>query len=112
MDDIDEFIEKLILAGLMEVSAIDSRTGEFLYSFTDKLKDVDPGLFYALQDAISNELLLLWASGFLNIRLDGENIMVSLTDLCDDPEALDKLSPREQDFLLFVISKFDDYEQY
>ena len=35
----DQIIEELILAGALEASAV-SETGELLYSFTNKLKDI------------------------------------------------------------------------
>jgi hypothetical protein len=38
-------IEDLILNGALEVSGLDLKTGDPLYNFTEKLKDVDSELF-------------------------------------------------------------------
>ena len=39
-----ELINKLILDGGIEVAAIDQDTGEFLYSFTPKIKELMPNV--------------------------------------------------------------------
>lgn len=106
-DETNRMIELFILAGFMEVAGIDAESGEFLYSFTPKMREVNPELFYELQNAISNEILSLWAAGFLDIQVDGEDAMVRLTQKCTDIDEIEKLSEREQEFLLFIIQKFD-----
>jgi len=45
MSEAGDKIEDLILSGALEVSGIDIDTGEMLYNFTDKLKDINPDLF-------------------------------------------------------------------
>lgn len=106
-DEVDKLIDLFILAGFMEVVGIDGKTGEFLYGFTPKMREVSPTLFYEIQNAISNEILNLWAAGFLDIEISGEDAMVRLTQKCTDIDAIEQLSEREQEFLLFIIQKFD-----
>ena len=45
----DDFIDALILNGALEVAAIDMETGEALYKFTDKLKEISPELYETQQ---------------------------------------------------------------
>ena len=42
-------IEHLLLQNAIEISGIDSETGEMLYSITDKLKEVSPELYAGLK---------------------------------------------------------------
>jgi hypothetical protein len=42
-------LEHLVLQGAVEMSGIDSNTGEMLYYITDKLKLVHPGLYEQLK---------------------------------------------------------------
>jgi hypothetical protein len=42
-------IEHLLLQNAIEISGIDSKTGEMLYSITDKLKEVSPDLYAGLK---------------------------------------------------------------
>lgn len=106
-DDFDDLIDTLILAGLLEVAGIDSRTGEFLYSFTPKVAEIDPEFFNDMQNAIHNQILQLWAAGFLDIRMYQGEPMVSLTEQCMDMEAIEKLDSIDQAFLFHIISKFE-----
>ena len=45
----DAMIEHLLLQNALEISGIDSETGEMLYSITDKLKEVNPKLYDQLK---------------------------------------------------------------
>lgn len=42
-------LEHLILQGAVEVSGIDNNTGEMIYSITDKLKEVNPEMYYYME---------------------------------------------------------------
>ncbi len=42
-------LEHLLLQNAIEISGIDSETGEMLYSITDKLKEVSPELYLGLK---------------------------------------------------------------
>lgn len=105
--DISLMIEKLILIGAMEVSGINAETGEFLYSFTDKLKEIDEKLFNYINESINDNINRLWVLGFLDIDFSKDEPMVRLTDKCTDQQAVDALTQPERDFLKSVMSRFE-----
>ena len=97
MSDMDqEIIDKLILSGALQVAGIDSETGDFLYQFTDKLKEVAPELYHEHVNHVNNELMRLWEKGFLNISMTEENPIVTLTPKALDENELSKLSKEDR----------------
>lgn len=93
MDDMtNEILDKLILEGAIEVAGIDKETGDFLYQFTGKLKEVYPALYEEHINHVNSELMRLWEKGFLNINISDENPIVTLTEKAFIKEELDKLS--------------------
>lgn len=102
MSEAGDKIEDLILSGALEVSGIDIDTGEMLYNFTDKLKDINPDLFKDMSDYISTETMALWAEGFLDIDVTETNPMVRLTPKAFDDAEVDKL-PKEKQYTLKEI---------
>ena len=87
-------IEDLILAGAVEVAGIDSTTGEFLYQFTDKLKDVLPDLYKAHIANVHNEVMFFFEHGFVDILdMTEQNPVVKLTPKAFDENELSKLLP-------------------
>lgn len=105
-DPIDNLIEKLILMGAMEVAGVDSVTGEFLYGFTPKLKEIDPRLAEEVNGTIQNGILDLWADGFLDIDMNKKEPTVSLTEKCFDDIAVASLSDERQSFLRSIMERF------
>ena len=79
----NDMIEKLILAGALEIAAIDSEDGSILYSFTPKIQEVMPDLYHEHINKVNAELLNLWERGYVNIDF-----------LSDDP----KVTPAEKSF--------------
>jgi len=102
MSDSGDKIEELILSGALEVSGIDIDSGEMLYNFTDRLKDINPELFKDMSDYISTETMALWAEGFLDIDVTETNPMVKLTPKAFDDAEVDKL-PKEKQYTLKEI---------
>lgn len=90
----NEMIDELILSGALQVAGVDSETGEFLYQFTQKLKDVSPALYDEHVNHVNGELMRLWEKGFLNINIDDDNPIVTLTAKALDENELSKL-PKE-----------------
>lgn len=82
----DKLIEELILKGALEVAGIDIETGEPLYNFTEKLKDVSPELHEQMFTFFSQEALDLWQKGFIDMDVTQSNPEVRLT-----PKALDAI---------------------
>jgi hypothetical protein len=93
-------IDDLILSGAVEVAAIDAETGEFLYQFTEKLKDVNPELYRRHKNQVHYDLMYFWEKGFLVIEdLSDENPVVALTEKAFDQASLADLSEEEQRIL-------------
>ena len=95
-DSENKIIDDLILAGAMEVAGIDSKTGEFLYVFTPKLKEVSPALYDEHVNHVNGELMRLWEKGFINIDFMSENPIVTLTAKALDSSEISKLSKEDQ----------------
>lgn len=102
MSESADKIEELILSGALEVSGIDIDTGDMLYNFTDKLKDISPELFKDMSNYISTETMFLWAEGFLDIDVTEKNPMVRLTKKALDDAEVSKL-PKEKQYTLKEI---------
>lgn len=91
-----EMMDKLILAGALQVAGIDSETGDFLYQFTPKLKEIYPELYHEHVNYVNNELMTLWEKGYLNINITDANPIVTLTPKALDESELAKLSKEEK----------------
>lgn len=84
-------IDELILSGALEPSGIDEETGEMLYSFTSKLKDVNPLLHKEVQDNFSSHIMKLWELGLISMDVTDSNPMVTLTPKAFHPAFISKL---------------------
>jgi hypothetical protein len=110
MESDDQIIESLILNGGLEVYAIDINTGEALYTFTDKLEQVNPELHAAAKNYFYLEMINLWEKGFLDIDLESDDPVVSVTDKALDEnerESLDKYSKQS----LYQVMKATNKEK-
>ena len=105
-------IEDLILAGVVEVAGIDSNTGEFLYNFTDKLKEIMPALHREHMNSVNREIMFLWQKGFLDIEdLSIDNPIIRLTPKALDPQEIKTLDPDMQESMaqiVYLLSKDRD----
>jgi hypothetical protein len=91
-----DIVDKLILEGGLEISGVDIETGEFLYNFTEKLKDLNPGLHENLKNFFYAEVINLWEKGFVNISFFDENPMVTLSDKALDKDKIKSLTYEQQ----------------
>jgi len=103
MNSPDEYIEKLILAGAVEVSGI-TADGEFTYSFTDKIKEVDAKLQERMDSMFIAEINELWELGFLNMNITESNPVVTLTERAMIEKERLGLEKRLQETLEYVMS--------
>ncbi len=103
MSDDDQIIETLILNGGLEVAGIDIETGEALYNFTDKLESISPEIHKVAKNYFHLEMMNLWQKGFLDISLEEDNPLVSLTDKALDSDKVSELDRDEQHSLNEVI---------
>ncbi|MEY3378245.1 MAG: hypothetical protein RLZZ328_1405 [Bacteroidota bacterium] len=99
-------IEDLILNGGLEVAGIDVETGELLYTFTDKLKDVNPELHKEFTNYFHSEMMSLWVNGFIEMDVTGENPQVFITDKAMDESEISKLSKENRLTLKEIIKNY------
>jgi hypothetical protein len=100
---LEDKIEELILAGAVEVAGIDAKTGEFLYSFTDKIAEIDPEIARHSEMMFNQTLAFLWERGFLSINMAEENPLVSLTEKALDEDAVASLDVNTRLILSSII---------
>ena len=101
--DEDDAIEKLILAGALEVAGIDIDTGEPVYNFTEKLIDVNPELHSEVSTYFSRETMALWQEGFLDMDITEKNPIVRLTQKALDEIEVANLNKDKQYTLKEII---------
>ncbi len=59
----EAMLEHLMLQGAVEFQGIDDQTGEMLYTITDKLKEVSPGIYDQLKDQYEHHMFRLIDQG-------------------------------------------------
>jgi len=92
MDPVDQTIESLILSGAIEIAGIDSETGQPLYSFSEKIKEIMPELYQEHLNEVNRDIMYLWEQGFLDIDLLSEDPLVVITEKALDKEQIEGLS--------------------
>jgi hypothetical protein len=95
-DSISKIIDNLILEGGIEVAGVDPDTGEMLYSFTPKVKDIMPELYHDHLNFVNDELMVLWEKGYVDINFLMDDPLISLTEKSYDQDEVDKLSKQER----------------
>lgn len=103
MSEDNEMIEQLILSGALEVAGIDMETGEPLYNFTDKLKDINPELHNEMSTYFSRETMALWQYGFISMDITMSNPMIRLTPKAFNKDEVEKLDKKNQYTLKEII---------
>jgi hypothetical protein len=91
-----ELINKLILDGAIEVSGIEADTGNFLYSFTPKIKELMPNLYKEHIETVNQEVMNLWEKGFLDIDLMADDPVITITKKATSKESIATLSKDER----------------
>jgi hypothetical protein len=105
MGDEDKIIEDLILKGALEVSGIDLETGEPVYNFTHKLKEVHPELDKEISTFFSQEMMFLWENNFIEMDVTERNPIVRLTQKAFDTQEISKLDKGKQYTLRDLIKQ-------
>ena len=101
-------IEELILSGVVEVSSVDPDTGEFLYSFTEKLHEVMPELLNRKLDFVKQEVDFFLETGFLEVdNPKSRNPIIFLTDKAFDEDEVSTLSKNKQKSLKEIKRLFE-----
>jgi hypothetical protein len=96
MDKEKETINHLLLSGAMQICGVDEKTGEFLYQFTPKLKEVMPDLYREHLNSVNSEVMNLWEAGFVDVDLLSDSPLVTLTEKAFDRDEIFKLSKQDQ----------------
>ena len=92
MDDKESsLLQYLVLSGALEAAGI-SDSGEPLYNFTPKLKEIMPELYDIHQNNMNHQVIRLWEMGFVNLDLFEESPLVTLTEKAFDSDAISSLS--------------------
>jgi hypothetical protein len=100
----DKIIEKLILQGGMETVGVDEETGELLYSFTPKIKNLMPDLYDEHITDVNACVMNLWEKGFLEIDFFAEEPIITLSKKAFDRVAVEGLSKKDR-WNLFEIMR-------
>jgi hypothetical protein len=99
----DAYIEKLILAGAIEVSGV-YESGNFTYSFTEKIHEIDEALKQKMDAVFLAEVKELWELGFLNMNITEYNPIVHLTGKAMVESERLTLHPNLQDTLEYIMN--------
>lgn len=99
----DKIIDNLILDGGLEVCAMDEYTGELLYSFTPKIKELMPDLYDEHIRTVNSEVMNLWEKGFLNLDLFVKDPVITITPKALNKEEINGLSKQEKWSLFEII---------
>jgi len=76
-DDDSELIDTLILEGALVIQGVDSASGEITYTFTEKLRDMAPELYYGFLEMIHLSVMSLWEKGFVNMDVTLDDPVVT-----------------------------------
>ena len=101
----DDQFSHLLFSGAIEICGIDEQSGEMLFRFTEKLKDVDPLLYKKMTDSFYKGLLSLWEKGFITMDITEENPAVSITEKALNALEVGELNIEQRLHLEDIIKK-------
>jgi hypothetical protein len=108
MDFVSDMLDKLILDGSVEVAGLDIETSSFVYNFTPKLQENNPELFDSVMSIFYSIVLQLWERGYVDIDLEEEDPMITLTDKGNNLEDLDDLDKMQKEVLKSIVKHFNE----
>lgn len=106
-EEVNQIIEDLILQGAVEIAALDMETGEPMYGFTDKIKEVSPELAAGIEELFHMHVMALWELGFLDMNPTESNPVVRLTAFADDEKAISSLGEDLRRTLYNIKARFE-----
>lgn len=92
----EEYIDFLILNGAVEVTGVDSATGDFFYRFTEKLADIAPQIYHGMLDEFEKDIMFFWTQGFITMDPTSTNPIVHLSEKAFDEDEIAKLDADQQ----------------
>lgn len=102
-DSSEDMLDQLILEGLVEVAAIDSGTGEMLYSFTEKAREELPEVQRQAEELFNSMIMFFWEHGFLSMNIDEANPVIRVTPKALDDDEVEKLSAEHRQALAIIL---------
>lgn len=101
-------MDELILSGAIEIASIDSETGDFLYTFTPKLRHIMPNLWDQNLEFVFQEVIDFQNLGFLHVeKMDSKNPIITLTSKAFDKKETKRLSPDKQQTMKELVRLFE-----
>jgi hypothetical protein len=91
----NKIIDMLILTGALEAAGV-SDSGEMLYNFTPRLKEIMPELYSEHMSFVNAEMMALWEKGFINIDFLSDDPKVKLTELAFNTEKMTSLTDSQK----------------
>lgn len=107
MLDPKELIDALILSGALEISAMDSESGQMVYAVTDKMEELAPEIYREINDQIQRDVMSLWQKGLLAVDLLSNSPDISITELALDRANWIDLSDSEHSTMNTVMRAFE-----
>jgi len=93
-DDDSELIDTLILEGALVIQGV-SESGEITYTFTEKLRDMAPDLYYGFLEMIHLSIMTLWEKGFVNMDVTLDDPVVTPNEKAFDKDNWKSLTQSE-----------------
>jgi hypothetical protein len=103
-EETHDLINELMIQGAIDIVGIDSETGDFLYTFTEKLATANPKIYNAMMEDLYSSMMRLWEAGFFSMDVTDKDPVVKATEKVFDKEAIQNL-PRHDQFTLQDILK-------
>lgn len=107
-DYLKEELDSLMEQGALEIVGVDGETGEFLYSFTEKLIEVNPNIHGLMVNAFHDSIMRLWQNGFFSMDITEANPLVRATEKVFDQAEVAKLSREDQIALSDILRKMSE----
>jgi hypothetical protein len=105
-DMVNKMLEELILTGAVEVAAV-NENGQFMYSFTEKLAEVNPSLHRDINNHFYSTVMSLWTKGFVNVdKMDTLDPVVTLSEKTKNKQGFEELNEHEMVVLDNIIRQF------
>lgn len=107
MLDPKEIIDALILNGGLELSGIDSNSGQFVYAVTEKMAELAPEIYREINNQIYRDVMALWQRGLLMVNLISDSPEVSPSESGLDRANWTNLSDSEYSTMNSVMKLFE-----
>jgi len=101
-----ELIDTLILEGALVIKGVDTKTGDIVYGFTEKLKEMAPALYDGFLEMIHNSIMSLWEQGFLIMDPTSNNPLVLPSEMAMNEESWSVLSETDYQTMLALMQAF------